>query len=212
MRLPVTSAPVRPRRRGGSTRSLFAVSAVSAIGAGLLWAAAPSAIVAAAPHHAAHVAACTPAHVSATLFLTPVGGDSSSLAGAVVYTDTSGAPCTLSGIPTVHAVNPNGQALSASQAPAAPHQAKAVTLHPAGEGKEPDAATSITWSNWGCPRNSFALQVRFRGWHGSLTVPWGATTGYTGPACDGQQATLYVSPAVRAAPATAGDATAAPSS
>jgi hypothetical protein len=145
------------------------------------------------------VAACTPADLSATLLLTPVGGSSSSLAGAVIFSDTSPKACSLhGGIPKVGVVSPTGQALAAPQVPVVTRHLPPVKLPRSGAtALRPDAGISITWSNWLCAKDSFALTVRFPGWKAAMTVPWGSTTGYAGAACAGEDAALYVSPVAR---------------
>jgi len=150
--------------------------------------------------HAAHVAACRPAALSATIVITPVGSASSSLAGAVVFANTSSSACTLRGVPKVTVASPGGQAIDVTQVPDFVRHRPQVTV-PASPSSAPlpDAGTSITWSNWGCAKGSFALVVKFAGWSGSLTVPWGSTTGYAGAACVGGQAALYVGPVIRVA-------------
>jgi len=150
--------------------------------------------------HHSPVARCRPADLSAVLSLTPVGSASSSLAGAVVLADTSTAPCSLQGVPDVSVVGPTGQAIAAVQAPNFYRKVPAVTLRAAAASAHlPDAGSSITWSNWTCSKGSFALTVRFPGWKGSITVPWGTTTGYAGAPCTGNDASLYVGPVVRVA-------------
>jgi hypothetical protein len=142
---------------------------------------------------------CTSADLSATLLLTPVGGSSSSLAGAVILSNTSPKACSLhGGIPKVGVVGPTGLALVVHQVPATIRSAKAVKLPTSGStSARPDAGVSITWSNWLCPKDSFALTVRFAGWSAPITVPWGSTTGYAGAPCAGEDAALYVSPVAR---------------
>jgi hypothetical protein len=152
---------------------------------------------------AATVVPCRPADLSATLVLTPVGGSSSSLAGAVVLADTSHRSCSLRGVPKVRVVGPSGQAVSVFEAPGGARHARPVTLQGSpSTARRPDAGTSITWSAWSCAKGSFALAVQFSGWKGPITVPWGSTAGYTGTPCSGGEATIYVGPVARAAAAT----------
>jgi hypothetical protein len=148
----------------------------------------------------AHVAGCTPSDLTATLLLTPVGGSSSSIAGAVIFANVSATPCSLhGGIPKVHVVGPSGEAISAPQVPIQNRHSRPVTLPAASSTVgRPDAGSSITWSNWSCAKGSFALSVQFSGVSGPITVPWGTTTGYSGTPCDGGDAALYVSPLKRA--------------
>jgi hypothetical protein len=122
------------------------------------------------------------------------------LAGAVILANTSTKACSLhGGIPKVGAVSPTGQALAAPQVPVATRHVQPVKLPRSGStALRPDAGMSITWSNWLCAKNSFALTVRFPGWTQAITVPWGSTTGYVGPPCTGEDAALYVGPVARA--------------
>jgi hypothetical protein len=147
-----------------------------------------------------HVTGCSPSDLSATLFLTPVGGSSSSIAGAVIFANVSNTPCSLhGGIPKVHVVGPSAQPVSAPQVPTAARHSRPVILPAAGaKVGRPDAGSSITWSNWSCPKDSFALSVQFPGMSKPITVPWGTTTGYSGAPCTGGDAALYVSPLIRA--------------
>jgi hypothetical protein len=168
-------------------------------------------LVAAAPHRAAALATrasrtasggpCRPAELSATLVLLRLGEAPTSLVGAVDFSDTSSRPCTLAGTPKVRVTGPTGAALAVSQAPAIRGRARPVPLASAGSAAAaaalPDAGASITWSDWNCLKNSFALVVRFPGWSRSITVPWGVTTGYTGTPCTGGQETIYVGPVAR---------------
>lgn len=150
--------------------------------------------------HAAHLASCSPSDLTATLVLTPVGSASSALAGAVAFANHSSSACTLRGIPNVTVVNPAGAAIDVTQVPDFIRHTPQVTV-PASPSSAPlpDAGTSITWSVWTCAKNSFALVVKFTGWSGSITVPWGSTTGFTGKPCAGGQASLYVGPVARVA-------------
>ena len=150
--------------------------------------------------HAAPAARCSPSDLTATLVLTPVGSASSVLAGAVAFANHTNSACTLRGVPSVAVVNPGGQGIGVSQVPNFLRRSKRVTV-PASPStaRLPDAGTSITWSVWTCAKNSFALVVKFAGWSGSLTVPYGSTAGYDGTPCAGGQASLYVGPVVRVA-------------
>jgi hypothetical protein len=172
-------------------------AAIVTAGAGLVAVLPTNTPASAAP---ARVAACTPADLSATLILNPVGGSSSSLAGAVIFANTSAKPCGLhAGIPKVKVVGPTGAAIAAPEVPAITHHARPVTLPASGSTSGlPDAGISITWSSWSCPTGSFALDVRFPGWSSPLAVPYGSTTGYAGTPCDGGDAALFVSPVARA--------------
>jgi Protein of unknown function (DUF4232) len=168
--------------------------------------------VAGTPHRVAALAAnafrttsgrpCSPADLSATLVLLRVGEAPTSLVGAVIFSDTSSRPCTLAGTPKVRVAGPTGETLAVFQAPATRGRARPVPLagaDSAAGGALPDAGASITWSDWNCVKNSFALVVRFTGWRRSMTVPWGVTTGYAGTPCSAGQATVYVGPVARVA-------------
>jgi hypothetical protein len=159
-----------------------------------------AAILAKKSAHSSHVASCTPADLSATLSLTPVGGSSSSLAGAIVFADATSRSCSLRGVPKVRVAGPSGLAIPVSQAPNFARHLRAVTLAPSpSSGSQPDAGVSITWSDWTCAKGSFALDVQYPGWSGPMTLPWGTTTGYAGSPCAVAQATLYVGPTAKAA-------------
>jgi hypothetical protein len=150
--------------------------------------------------HAAGTVACRPSDLSATIVITPVGGSSSSLAGAIVFANSSSTACALRGVPKVAVVNPGGQAIDVSQVPDfVRHKPRVVVPASPSSARLADAGTSITWSNWSCAKGSFALVVKFAGWSDSLTVPWGSTTGYAGAPCVGEQAALYVGPITRIA-------------
>jgi hypothetical protein len=189
------------RHHAGSVRSL-ALTIVASAGCILLVSTASpsSAQLASKSSHSPRLASCSPSDLTATLVLTSVGSASSALAGAVAFANHSGSACTLRGVPKVTVVNPAGGAIDVTQVPDFVRRTKQVTV-PAGpsSARLPDAGTSITWSVWTCPKNSFALVVKFAGWKGSITVSDGSTTGYTGTPCAGGQASLYVGPVVRIA-------------
>jgi hypothetical protein len=174
----------------------LSLASATVVAAGFTWVASTLPVSAAG----AHVAGCTPSDLTATLLLTPVGGSSSSIAGAVIFANVSDTPCYLhGGIPKVHVVGPSGEAISAPQVPIQTRHSRPVTLPAASSTVgRPDAGSSITWSNWSCAKGSFALSVQFSGVSGPITVPWGTTTGYSGTPCDGGDAALYVSPLKRA--------------
>jgi Protein of unknown function (DUF4232) len=159
-----------------------------------------SAQLAATSTHSPHLLSCRSSDLTATVVLAPVGKSPSSLAGAVVFANSSGRACALHGVPKVTVVNPGGQAIDVSQVPDFVRRSPEVIV-PASpsSARLPDAGTSITWSDWTCAKNSFALVVKFAGWNGSLTAPWGVTTGYVGAPCAGGQASLYVGPVARIA-------------
>jgi hypothetical protein len=58
---------------------------------------------------------------------------------------------------------------------------------------------SIMRPVWSCAKGSFALDVQFKSWSGSVTAPYDATTGYLGTPCSNAQATISVGPVARAA-------------
>lgn len=145
------------------------------------------------------VGPCHPVALSASLTLTPVGGSSSSLAGAVVLADMSRTSCSLRGVPKVRVVGPSGQPIPVFEAPVAARHARPVTLAgTSSTAPRRDAGSSITWSAWSCAKGSFALTVQFPGWKRPITVPWGTTAGYAGAPCNGEEATIYVGPVARA--------------
>jgi hypothetical protein len=181
-------------------RLALASAGAVAVGFTSLASSLPSSTAWASTAAGAHVAVCTPSDLSATLLLTPVGGSSSSIAGAVIFANVSNKPCSLhGGIPKVHVVGPSAKAISAPQVPIPTRHSRPVTLPAAGSKVgRPDAGSSITWSNWSCAKGSFALSVQFSGMSSPITVPWGTMTGYSGTPCDGGDAALYVSPLIRA--------------
>ena len=189
------------RRRLTSARgATLAIAAMVGCVSLLATASGASARLATKSVHAAHAAACSPSDLTATLVLTPVGSASSALAGAVAFANHSSSACTLRGVPKVTVVSPAGEAIDVAQVPDFVRHTPRVTV-PASpsSARLPDAGTSITWSVWTCAKNSFALVVKFSGWSGSITIPWGSTAGYAGAACVGGQASLYVGPVVRIA-------------
>jgi hypothetical protein len=136
--------------------------------------------------------------VSATLALARVGKAPTSLSGAIIFANTSGQSCSLVGVPRVRVVNPTGQAIPVFQAPASVRLVRPVILpssHAAAGGA--DAGVSITWSDWTCAEGSFALDIRFSGWNGTVTAPYGSTATYSGTPCTSSQETLYVGPVAR---------------
>lgn len=144
---------------------------------------------------------CQPSQLSVTLALTGLGDAPSSLAGAVLFSKPTSGLCSLKGIPEVSVVGANGQAIAVAQVPMKLRRVVRVTLSssPTVTGALLHVGSSITWSGWGCPINSFALVVRFPGWRGSITVPYGTTSGYAGNPCTGGGASLYVGPVAQAA-------------
>lgn len=189
------------RRHAGAARSVGLAIAASAGCILLVSTASPtSAQLATKASHSRHLTQCSPSDLTATAVLTPVGNASSALAGAIAFANHSSSACTLRGVPNVTVVHPGGQAIGVSQAPDFVRHTPRVTV-PASpsSARLPDAGTSITWSVWTCAKNSFALVVKFSGWSGSITIPWGSTAGYAGAACVGGQASLYVGPVVRIA-------------
>jgi hypothetical protein len=189
------------RRNAGTVRAVALTIAALTGCIVLVGTASPtSAQLAIKSSHSRHLVSCSPSDLTAMLVLTPVGSDSSALAGAVAFANHSSSACTLRGVPVVTVVNPGGQAIDASQVPDFDRHTKQVTV-PASpsSARLPDAGTSITWSVWTCAKNSFALVVKFAGWSGSLTVPYGTTAGYAGTPCAGGQASLYVGPVIRIA-------------
>jgi len=181
-------------------RFILVGSAACTVTSLLVGAASPS--FAAQRAHANPVAArpCRPSDLSATVALTGLGNAPSTLAGAVLFRNTSSGACSLTGVPAVGVVSASGQAIAVTQAPMHLHRITPVTLpsspSSAAAGSE---GSSITWSGWLCPTGSFALVVRFSGWTQSLTVPYGTTSGYAGKPCAGAEATIYVGPVARAA-------------
>jgi hypothetical protein len=136
---------------------------------------------------------CQAAAMSASLVLTPVGGSSGTLAGAMLLRNVSRGACTLEGVPQVTVVAASGRTLAVYEHRSVPDKA-GRTLLTAGT----TAGSSITWSAWSCGTGSFSLAVEFHGWSSAVTVPYGSTAGYSGPSCTttGKQ-TIYVGPVAR---------------
>jgi hypothetical protein len=136
--------------------------------------------------------ACSPSSVSAAIDFTKFGGTSSTLAGAVVFSDTSSTPCALHGVPQVRVVLTDGQTIPIYQAPA-PAPGSTAVLSPTAP-----AASSITFSSWTCDTSSFSLSVRFSGWASSVPAAPNATSGTnsTTPCSDTTEAgqTVYMGP------------------
>lgn len=120
----------------------------------------PTAKVTAAP--------CPASSVSASVVFTAFGGANSTLAGAVLFTNTGSAPCSLKGEPQVDVLAPDGSGIVTYQAPGPPTVTAAV-LTPASK-----AASSITFSDWACGIGSFSLVAKFPGWATSIPVGSGA--------------------------------------
>jgi hypothetical protein len=123
------------------------------------------------------VAACSPSAVAASISFTKFGGTSSTLAGAVVFRNTSSSPCALHGVPRVQVVTTSGRPVPAYQeiGPANVVTAVLTPAAPAGTGTQ--AASSITFSSWTCATSSFSLTVRFPGWESSVPAAPNATSG-----------------------------------
>jgi hypothetical protein len=147
-------------------------------------------------------APCTPSSISASVQFTKFGGSSSSLAGGLLFRDSGSSRCSLSGVPRVEVVAPGGGVISTYQA-AGPSHNVAVSLTPSSSTAQ--AASSITFSSWGCTPGSFTLTVQFPGWTGSVpadsegstTSTTGPTSNVTGPPCTAAKEvnqTIYISP------------------
>jgi hypothetical protein len=179
--------------RGGSLLlGLTALAVLAACGGGSP-SAAPTTTTTGRPTTTAPSApACTPSSVSAALDFTKSGGTSSSLAGAVVFNDTSNTPCALHGVPQVRVILADGQTIPIYQAPAPAPGATAV-LRPT-----TPAAASITFSSWTCETSSFSLSVRFSRWTSSIPAAPDATSGTnsTTPCSDTTETgqTVYIGP------------------
>jgi hypothetical protein len=144
------------------------------------------------------VAACAPSAISATVSFTKFGGSSSALAGAVLFDNTSSAPCALHGVPAVQVVTTGGVPIPVYQATGPASTASAV-LDPTSAGATgAEAASSITFSSWLCETNSFSLTVRFPGWASSVPAAPNATSGTnsTTPCSPSNETgeTLYMGP------------------
>jgi len=123
------------------------------------------------------VAACSPSSVSASISFTKFGGSSSSLAGAVLFDDTTGSPCALRGVPRVQVVVAGGQTIPTYQATGPADDVTAVLTPAPPSGTGARAAASITFSSWTCATSSFSLTVRFAGWTTSVPAAPNTTSG-----------------------------------
>jgi hypothetical protein len=122
-------------------------------------------------------AACTPSSVSASIDFTKFGSSVSSLAGAVLFSDTSSRPCSLHGVPQVQVLTADGQSMAIYQV-AGPADIVTANLTPAAPtGTGAEAAASITFSDWNCETKTFSLSVRFPGWKTSVPAASNATSG-----------------------------------
>ncbi len=120
------------------------------------------------PTTVAAAASCSPAAVGATIDFTKFGGSSSSLGGAVLFTDSAATPCSLRGVPQVQVLTATGQSMAIYQV-TGPADVVPVDLTPATPtGTGIKAAASITFSDWNCETNTFSLSVRFPGWASSI--------------------------------------------
>jgi hypothetical protein len=129
------------------------------------------------PTTAPAAAACSPASVSASIDFTKFGGSSSSLGGAVLFTDSAATPCSLRGVPQVQVLTATGQSMAIYQV-AGPADVVPVDLTPATPtATGTKAAASITFSDWSCETNTFSLSVRFPGWKTSVPAAANATSG-----------------------------------
>jgi Protein of unknown function (DUF4232) len=138
-------------------------------------------------------AACPASSISASVDFTQFGGSSSSVAGALLFRNTGSTRCSLRGIPQVHMVTSDGQAIPTSQAPAFLRHPPTAVL-PAGDGSGPSqAGSSFTISSWTCPVGSFSLTVRFTRWTASVPATSGAPHGTCLPSRVVDE-TLYVGP------------------
>jgi hypothetical protein len=184
-----------------SPRIVCVGSAVAAVLSLILGAASPAlATQGKSARRPTPVRPCNPSDLTATLALTGLGNAPSTLAGAVLFSNSSTGACSLRGVPRVGVVSPSGQAITVAQAPMRLRLVTPVTLSTSSSSAAAGpAGSSITWSGWGCPIGSFALDVRFQGWDRSITVPYGTTTGYAGKPCTSGDATIYVGPVARAA-------------
>jgi hypothetical protein len=139
------------------------------------------------------VALCSASSVSASVDFTQFAGSNTSPAGAVLFHDTGTAPCALRGVPQVQVESDSGQLLPTFEAPGPANIATAVLTPAAPSGTGSRAASSVTFSAWGCGVNSFTLEVRFPQWANPVPAPTGATGGSCTAAQDTDE-TIYVGP------------------
>jgi hypothetical protein len=172
-----------PRHRAWPLTRVMAVAGVASLGllsacsGGSPSATAKSSTTTRPPTTVPSAAACSPASVGATIDFTKFGGSSSSLGGAVVFTDSAATPCSLRGVPQVQVLTATGQSMAIYQVagPAAVVPVDLTPGTPTGAGTK--AAASITFSDWTCETNTFSLSVRFPGWKTSVPAAANATSG-----------------------------------
>lgn len=121
--------------------------------------------------------ACPPSSVTASIDFTKFGGTSSSLAGAVRFSDSADAPCSLRGVPQVEVLGAGGQSMSIYEVASTPSIIPRAVLTPAAQGGGTEAASSITFSSWTCATSTMSLTVRFPGWAGSIPATPDSTSG-----------------------------------
>jgi len=142
---------------------------------------------------------CEPSALSASLAITGVGSDSTSLAGTIAFENMTAKACTLQGVPQVEMVGADGQVLHLFEEAVGESGAKPVVVAPGHTGgKGAAVGASVTWSELTCGVGSFSLSVRFTGWSSALVAPYGSTTDFSGTPCapSGEQ-TVYVGPVAR---------------
>ncbi len=145
---------------------------------------------------ASGVPRCGPGALTASLEVTGEGSASTSLAGSIVFQDTSTRKCTLQGVPRVVMVTAGGQVVQLFEEAVGARAAAPVRLVPGSAGNGGTlAASSVTWSDLTCRVGSFAVSVRFAGWSTSLRAPDRSGAGSATPPCTlSKDQTVYVGP------------------
>jgi hypothetical protein len=145
---------------------------------------------------ASGVPSCGPGALTASLEVTGEGSTSTSLAGSIVFHDTSARACTLQGVPRVVMVTAGGQAVHLFEEAVGATGAASVRLVPRSSGDGGTlAAASITWSDLTCGVGSFTVSVRFAGWSTPLRASDGLGAGSsTAPCTLSKDQTVYVGP------------------
>jgi hypothetical protein len=150
------------------------------------------------------VPACSPSTVTASIDFTKFGGTSSTLAGAVRFSNTSSASCSIRGVPQVQVFGAGGQAMSIFEVASTPSVVPTAVLTPTTGGGGTQGASSITFSSWTCATDTMSLTVRFTGWASSIPASPDSTSGTnTSTPCipsteTGQ--TVYMGPVISVAP------------
>lgn len=180
---------------------LHTLISAAVVGAFLFFAAAGSPPSVAAAHRNSSaktipkVATCPSSSVAASVDFTQFGGTSSSLAGAVVFHNTSTTGCSFRGVPLVEVMSDSGQVISTYEAPNFAEHLPTALLQAGNAAHGAQAGSSITFSSWTCTMQSFSLTVRFPGWADSIPATAGSPSGSCPPSREVDE-TVFVGPVV----------------